>query len=148
MRLTPAQRFFSKEEQNKIVEAIQQAEKDTSAEIRVHIENFCFTDPVRRAQKIFIKHGMHRTENRNAVLFYFAILNKKLAIIGDQGIHEKVGSAFWEGLVKELIEALKANINKAEVLCACIMKVGHVLSTYFPPSSTNPNELSNNISFE
>jgi len=145
MRL--AKNFFTKEEEAQIVQAIQNAEEKTSAEIRVHIENFCFTNPINCAKKVFIKNQMHLTENRNGVLFYFAVISKKLAIIGDIGIYQKVSPELWNHLTQKLISALKHNNHKAETLCECILIIGSELAKYFPPSIDNPNELSNEISY-
>ncbi|GIV27972.1 MAG: hypothetical protein KatS3mg027_1786 [Bacteroidia bacterium] len=142
-----AKNFFTKEEQQKIIQCIQEAEKNTSAEIRVHLENFCFINPIKRAEKVFIKNKMHLTQHRNAVLFYFAVISRKMAIIGDKGIYEKVDRKFWDDLVNQLIQSLKNNSHTADVLCNCIIKVGEVLAQYFPPTEENPNELSNEISF-
>lgn len=140
-----AKNFFTEEEKQQIIQAIMDAEKNTSAEIRVHIENFCWGDPLKRAQSVFDEHKMYLTENRNAVLFYISVWNKKLAIFADKGIYEKVEHHFWETLVQQLILSMRENKNKAHTLCECIKKVGFVLSTYFPPSSDNPDELSNEI---
>jgi len=145
MRL--AKNFFTKEEEAQIIQAIQNAEEKTSAEIRVHIENFCFTNPLKRAEKVFIKNQMHLTKNRNGVLFYFAVISRKLAIIGDVGIYQKVPSELWNQLTQKLINALKQNHHKAETLCECILIIGNELARYFPPSADNPNELSNEISY-
>lgn len=142
-----AQNFFSKEEVHKIISAIQTAEASTSAEIRVHIENFCFFNPLKRAEKIFIQNKMHHTQDRNAVLFYFAVISRKLAIIGDKGIYEKVERKVWEEMVHQLINALKNNTQKAETLCECVEKIGRFLALYFPAKENNPNELSDEISY-
>lgn len=142
-----AKNFFTLSEQEKIIQTIKDAEQNTSAEIKVHIENFCIGDPIKRAQKVFLKHQMHKTKYRNGVLFYIAVWNKKIAVIGDKGIHEKVQQQFWETLINELIQAFKADKNKAHILCQCILKVGDALSKYFPADNDNPNELSNEISY-
>ncbi len=145
--MTFAKDFFNASEQQKIIQTIQQAEKNTSAEIRVHLENFCFTNPIKRSEKVFLKNKMHLTQHRNAVLFYFATVSRKVAIIGDKGIYEKVDKKFWDDLVHQLIQALKNNSHTADTLCESILKVGEVLAQYFPPTPENPDELSNEISF-
>lgn len=143
-----AKNFFTQIEKEEIIRSIQEAEKETTAEIRIHLENICWTNPVKRAKKIFIKTGMHHTKYRNGVLFYFAVISKKLAIIGDKGIYEKVPEDVWDKMVKELIDAFRKNENKAETLCKCIKNIGDFLKVYFPVTNNeNPNELSDEISF-
>ena len=104
-----AKNFFSKEEQQLIIDAIQTAEKNTSGEIRVHLENFCFGNEVKRGQKVFTKLKMHATKERNGVLIYIAVSSRKIAIIGDEGIHQKLGNEYWENLVKNLISQFQKN---------------------------------------
>src|SRR6478735_3091048 len=92
---TMSKTFFTETEQQQIIEAIKQAELNTSGEIRLHIEPTCDGDPYERAQKVFESLGMQTTELKNGVLFYLAYKSKKFAIIGDKGIHEKVSQQFW-----------------------------------------------------
>ncbi len=142
-----AKNFFTPSEKEKIIQAIINAEKNTSAEIKVHIQNFCLGDPIKQVQKIFFKQKMHKTIHQNAVLFYIAVWNKKIAVIGDKGIHEKVTQKFWDELINDIIPAFKKNHNKCEALCNGILKVGEALAKYFPPTESNPDELSNEISY-
>ncbi len=97
-----ASELFSKEQQSQIRSAIKKAEENTSGEIRVHIETSLRGDVLDRAAWIFRKIGMHKTENRNGVLFYLAVKNKKFAVIGDWGINRKVPKDFWDE-TKELV---------------------------------------------
>ncbi|MDD2420177.1 MAG: TPM domain-containing protein, partial [Bacteroidales bacterium] len=90
------QTFLSEKEQSMVVKAIEQAELNTSGEIRVHIESSCPGDPVTRAISVFNQLKMNRTKERNAVLIYIAWKSHKFAIIGDSGINEKVPENFWE----------------------------------------------------
>ena len=141
-----AKSFFEEDEQKVIVEAIKKAEEKTSGEIRVHIAGFCFGDEMIAAQKIFSKLKMHETRERNGILIYIAPLNRKIAVIGDVGIHEKLGNEFWNKLVKEVIRELQAN-RRAEAIAQCIEECGQQLARFFPHAAGDKNELSNNISF-
>jgi uncharacterized membrane protein len=144
--MTLARNFFNKAEQQLIIDAIANAELKTSGEIRVHIENFCFGNELKRAEKIFTKLKMHQTTEQNGVLIYIATFSKKIAVAGDKGIHQKVSSQFWTMLVDNLISKFKAD-KKAEALAECIVECGIQLGNYFPLKSDDKNELSNNISF-
>jgi uncharacterized membrane protein len=141
-----ARNFFNEQEQRLLVNAIAEAELKTSGEIRLHIANFCFGNELEAAQKIFARLKMHQTAERNGVLIYIAVRSRKIAVFGDEGIHQKLGNAFWETLVQNLISNFKSN-NKAPSLAECIKECGKQLGIYFPRKANDTNELSNTISF-
>jgi uncharacterized membrane protein len=138
--------FLAKEQQQSIVEAIVEAEKCTSGEIRVHIENACKDDVLDRAAHIFEKLGMHKTALRNGVLIYISMTDRKLAILGDAGINSKVPADFWEDIKNDMIGKFSQNLF-TEGLCEGVLKVGTHLKAYFPIESDDTNELPNEISF-
>ena len=91
------QKFFDQEEQALIAKAIREAERCTSGEIRVYVESRCsYMDALDRAVELFGQMGMQSTKERNAVLVYVAVKDHQLAVFGDEGIHQKVGSEYWQ----------------------------------------------------
>ena len=76
-----ARLFFSQEEQQKIVAALQEAELNTSGEIRVHIENHCKGESLERAAELFYELKMDHTAARNGILFYLAVKDRKFATL-------------------------------------------------------------------
>ena len=138
--------FFSKEEQQKIVAAIKEAELNTSGEIRVHIENHCKKEALERAAEVFYDLKMNQTAARNGILFYLAAKDHKFAIIGDEGINKNVEHDFWNDIKDEMVAMFKEN-KFAEGLIAGILKCGKRLKEYFPYQSDDVNELSDEISF-
>jgi uncharacterized membrane protein len=141
-----AENFFTSEEKEKITLAIQDAEKDTSGEIRVHIENTCKGDVLDRTAFIFGKLKMHKTASRNGVLFYLAVRDQKFSIIGDAGINAVTPDDFWE----EIKESMLASFRKGEFadgLITGIHMAGKALKKYFPYMEDDINELSDEISF-
>lgn len=138
--------LISKEDQARIIKSIENAELETSGEIRVHIENSCKSDPIGRAVLIFNKLKMYETGERNGVLIYIAIKSKKFAIIGDNGINVKVPDNFWED-VKERIFTNFRDGNLCEGLCTAIELAGSKLKEFFPRKDDDINEQSNEISF-
>jgi uncharacterized membrane protein len=138
--------FFSKEQQNQIIKSIEEAELNTSGEIRLHIENSCKIDPIKRAIEVFEKLEMHKTELKNGVLIYLAIKDKKLAIIGDKGINEIVPDKFWDEVKDLMLNDFKLN-QFSSGLCKGILKTGEKLKEHFPHNPNDINELSNEISF-
>jgi len=138
--------ILSDTQQKSIVEAIKQAENNTSGEIKVHIEEKCSTsDAMERAQEIFKYLLLHQTAQRNGVLFYLAYEDQKFAIFGDKGINEKVGQGFWDS-TKDL---LRENFKKGDFengLVSAITEAGNQLKHYFPYQSDDKNEISDEIS--
>jgi uncharacterized membrane protein len=141
-----AKAFFSKEQQELIVSAIREAEKNTSGEIQVHIEESCKGEVLDRAAVIFAKLKMHLTKERNGVLFYLAVKDHKFAILGDSGIHNVVPDNFWE-YIKEIMQERFRNGQFTEGLCEGIRKAGMQLQVHFPYKRDDKNELPDEISF-
>jgi uncharacterized membrane protein len=142
-----AKKAFSESEQESIVQAIRDAEKNTSGEIRVHLDKVCPGDPYKRAIKVFENLNMHKTAQRNGVLFYLSVEDHKLAIIGDKGINEKVPADFWNVILSEVVQLFKQG-KLAEGLAHGVAKAGQQLSAFFPYQKDDDNELSNDISFD
>jgi uncharacterized membrane protein len=142
-----ASEFFSKEQQSHIRSAIKEAEENTSGEIRVHIETSLQGDVLDRAAWIFKKIGMHKTENRNGVLFYLAVKNKKFAVIGDWGINRKVHKDFWDE-TKELVAKHFREEKYSDGLAEGILLIGRQLKEHFPHQKDDINELPNEISYD
>jgi uncharacterized membrane protein len=139
--------FFTAEQQKFITDAIREAEMDSSGEIRVHIETRCHEDVLDRAAWIFGKLGMHKTKERNGVLFYLAVRDRKFAIIGDAGINAKVPAGFWDD-VKEMLAKNFADGKFTEGLSEGIILAGRHLKEHFPHQKDDVNELSDEISFD
>jgi uncharacterized membrane protein len=142
-----ASSFFNKEQQALILASVVEAEKQTSGEIRVHIESSCPEDVLDRAAWIFKKLGMHKTAERNGVLFYLAVADKKFAILGDAGINAKVPEGFWDG-ISSLLRKNFSEGKFTEGLSEGILQAGKQLKTHFPYSKDDVNELPDEISFD
>lgn len=142
-----ASTFFSKEEQDQILAAIKEAEKETSGEIRIHIETTCNADVLDRAAWVFKKLGMDKTAERNGVLFYLAVKDRKFAIIGDSGINTKVPEGFWDD-IKEILRNRFKKGEFTEGLTEGMLLAGQQLKTHFPYHKDDVNELSDEISFD
>ncbi|QRM89376.1 TPM domain-containing protein [Lacinutrix sp. WUR7] len=137
--------FLSTIEEQEVVEAIRLAEKSTSGEIRVHIENTFKDDIENRALEVFSILKMHNTRLQNGVLIYVAVKDKAFAIYGDKGIHEVVGTNFWNE-TKATIENQFKSGNFKQGLVDGILHAGEQLKKHFPISDSNRNELDNEIS--
>jgi uncharacterized membrane protein len=138
--------FLSKLEHDRIIDAIRDAESKTSGQIRVYIQRGELNgDPLAAATKRFHKLGMHRTEERNAVLIFVAPRAHKFAVVGDKAIHEKCGEQFWQRIV-DTMRAHFQNEKFNRALVEAIEEAGKALAEHFPKRSTSSgNELPNEI---
>ena len=138
--------FLTNEEKRAVVEAIKEAEKNTSGEIRVHLEMETHGDVAGGAKNVFEKLGMHNTAAKNGVLIFLSIKNKKFAILGDSGINERVSKDFW----KDASSVMEGEFRKnrfAEGLAEGIKMAGEKLKAYFPYQKDDVNELPDDISY-
>ncbi len=143
--MKPSQ-YFSKEDKDRICAAIKLAEKNTSGEIRVHLENHCPEEVMDRAAYWFAELKMHKTALRNGVVFYLALVDKKLAILGDGGINNKVPVGFWDEVKAAMVTLLKENDFTGAIEKGVLM-AGEKLKEHFPYQKNDENELNDEISF-
>jgi len=139
--------ILNREEDHKIVEAIKQAEQNTSGEIKVHIENHCRGDVEQRSLTVFNKLKLNETKLRNGVLIYLAIKDRKFAILGDEGINNVVENGFWDDVKDMMLSHFKEG-NFTEGLEQGIIRCGEKLKTYFPYQTDDTNEIPDDISYE
>lgn len=137
------------EEQDKVVARIQEAEKNTTGELRVFMESKCgYVDAMDRARELFDNLEMAKTERRNAVLIYLAYADHQFAILGDKEIYEQAGGpSFWQHAAQKFQDLLREG-KMAEGLCVCVDELGSALAKHFPydPAITK-NELPDEIVF-
>lgn len=140
--------YFTQAEKDAIVTAIQKAEQRTSGEIRIYVESNCeLVNPVHRAKEIFYQLKMDQTASRNGVLLYLAMEDHQLAVFGDEGIHQKVGHAFWLREVEMMLAEFREK-HFIEGICHIIEDIGEALVSHFPyDGTTDKNELPDEIVF-
>ena len=137
--------FLTQEEEQAIVEAIRLSEKNTSGEIRVHIEKTTSLDAYDRAMEVFHLLKMDETELKNGVLIYLAVKDKNFVICGDKGINDVVANDFWDCTRDIMVNHFKSG-NYKQGLIDGIINAGDQLQKYFPYQEGDTNELSNEIS--
>ena len=126
-------------------EAIGAAERRTSGELRVHLEDHIEEDVLDHAAYVFEELGMHRTRDRNGVLVYVAVADRQVAVLGDSGINEQVPDGFWTDVVG-LLKLHFAAGRHAEGLVEAVHLIGEKLSSFFPLREDDTDELSNEVS--
>jgi uncharacterized membrane protein len=133
-----------------IAAAVARAETATTAELRVHLERAVprGREPLGRAQEVFRRLRMHRTRERNGVLIYLALEDRKLAVVGDAGIHARVGDAYWAAVRDLMVGHMRAHEPREAVVHA-VTDLGRVLAEHFPRApGDDPDELANQVSVE
>ncbi len=137
--------FLTADEELEVVNAIIEAEKNTSGEIRVHIEATTNLSSLDRAKEVFHYLKMDNTKEDNGVLIYVAVLDRKFTIYGDTGINKVVPNNFWNS-TKDAIEAEFKKGNFKQGIINGVLKAGEELERHFPWKHGDVNELSNEIS--
>ena len=145
MALISQRRLLEIIDDDRVKAAIVAAEKLTSGEMRVSVSRFFWGNVQRAAHRAFIRLGMRATRDRNGILFFVVPSRRRFAIIGDQGIHQKVGQEFWEKLVAAMSEDFKAG-KFNEGLIRGIAEAGRLLGLHFPyAGDKDVNELPDDI---
>ncbi|MEZ4874152.1 MAG: TPM domain-containing protein [Flavobacteriaceae bacterium] len=151
MSASKVEDFLTAAEEAAVIEAIRMAEKNTSGEIRVHLETSAVTpkgqkmDAFERAAQVFDLLHMNNTKNSNGVLLYVAVEDRTFVILGDTGINKVVPSHFWESTKEAILsEFKKGNIKQG--LVDGILMAGEQLKAHFPYEKGDINELPNEIS--
>lgn len=143
--MSKVEEFLTPEEEQDIVDAILEAEKNTSGEIRVHIEATTKIDHFSRAQQVFHFLKMDNTKEENGVLLYVAVDDKKFVIYGDRGIDLAVPKGFWES-TKEVIATHFKQGDFKKGIVEGVLRAGNELQAHFPWNHDDTNELSDAIS--
>lgn len=129
-----------------VAQAIAAAEKRTSAEIRIHLEDHIEEDVLVHAAFIFEELGMTNTKERNGILIYICVADRQMAVLGDKGINEHVPPGFWEHVIEVMREHF-SRMQHAEGLVKAVGMVGEIAAEWFPFKRNDRDELSNEVSF-
>lgn len=143
--MSRVEQFLSDAEEQEIVQAILEAEKNTSGEIRVHIESHTPLAHFERAKEVFHILKMDNTKDANGVLIYVAVTDKKFVIYGDKGIDAVVSKNFWDS-TRDVIQAHFKEENFKQGIIDGVMSTGKQLERHFPWNHGDINELSDEVS--
>jgi putative membrane protein len=100
-----------------------------------------------RAVRAFHEHGLHRTAEGTGVLLFASLFEHEAVVLGDRGIHAKIGDAGWDRAVRALVEGLRAG-DPGRGFVEAIALTGARLGEHFPrqPGAAPPaNELEDAI---
>ncbi len=124
-------KLLRKIDQQRVREALRQAELRTTGHIRVSVAPLFWGDVHKAAEKAFVRLGMTETPHRNAVLFFVAPARRKLVVLGDSGIHETVGQQFWHDVVRLVLDHFRAGEFTGGLIKG-IDAAADRLATHFP----------------
>lgn len=141
-----AEEFLTAAELQRVKAAIAAAEKRTSGEVRVHLDDAIEEDVLDHAAFVFQELGMHRTKDRNGVLIYVSVPSHRVAVIGDSGIHERLPDGYWNEVLGVVLEHFRAQ-RFCDGLCAGVERLGRQLEAHFPYERGDVNELDDDVSF-
>lgn len=145
-RRVAIEEWLTNDERARVRSAIREAERHTSGEIRVHLDIPILDEVLEHAAFVFRDLGMDRTKERNGVLIYVSVPGRQVAVIGDAGIHAKLGHDYWQ----EVLGAILAHFREdrfCDGLCAGVAMLGEKLRQHFPRRGDDRNELSDDVSF-
>ena len=144
--------LFTDADLDAIAAAVTAAEEHTSAELRVHLERQVPAgaggapgDALARARAVFLALGIDRTAERSGVLVYVAVDDHQLAVVGDEGVHARVGPRFWEHVRDTMVDRLRSGASRDAVIAA-VADLGTVLNRFFPRRPGDVDELSDRVS--
>ena len=146
-RSTNPKKFLDEKEMQRVTDTIKEAESRTSAEIKLVLARHCWTDIKNKAEHVFKKFGLDKTEQHNAVLVLLITTNREFLIYGGRGIHEKVGQNFWDDTRDLMISKFKVD-EFGDGICRGIELIGEKLARYFPCREDDKNEISNEVAHE
>ena len=129
-RMKP-EHFLSRVQHQQIVEAIHNAERNTTGEIRVFISHGAVADPLSAARRQFQKLQMHHLFHRNGILIFVAPRSQTFAVIGDQAVHDRVGDAAWQSMANGMADHFK-NDRYMQAIDFGIEQAGQLLAAHFP----------------
>jgi uncharacterized membrane protein len=140
-----AEDLLSTGDLERVRDAVRNAEARTSGEIRVHLDDTIVDNVLDHAAFIFEELGMHRTQDRNGVLIYVSVAQRRAAVIGDEGLHKKLPHGYWNETLGVILEQFKAG-RYCEGLCMGVERLGEQLRAHFPRANDDRNELSDEVS--
>jgi putative membrane protein len=102
-----------------------------------------------RAQRAFLENGLARTQGRTGVLIFVALLERRVVVLGDSGIHRALAPGeSWEQIVELAREGLRDG-RAVEGLLAAVARCGELLARHAPADAErNPDELPNAVVVE
>ncbi len=92
----------------------------------------------------FFQEGLYRTRESSGVLIFVSVFERRVWILADRGINEKVGTGKWDEIVQGIVAGIRGK-RQADAICEAVKKTGELLKTHFPGRPDDRDELKNLI---
>ena len=97
-----------------------------------------------RALKAFYEKGLYKTKENTGVLFFISILEHKVWVLADKGIHEKIKQDTLNKFARHVAQGIREG-RACDALIEAIKEAGELLAQYYPIQPGDINELSDEI---
>lgn len=97
-----------------------------------------------RALRAFYDKGLYRTRQNTGVLFFISMLERKVWVLADKGINEKITQETLNSFAMTVSQGIKAG-RSCNALCSAIKETGKLLEKHFPMTPGDINELSDEV---
>jgi putative membrane protein len=94
----------------------------------------------RAAVLAFHDQGLRETRDRTGILLYVSLLERRVVVLADRGIHARVPDGTWDDVVYRVLDGIRKR-RADDGLCDAIRLCGEHLATHFPPRPDDANEL-------
>jgi putative membrane protein len=92
----------------------------------------------------FFKQGLYRTRDETGVLVLISVFERKVWVLADRGINEKVQAGQWDDIVKMIVDGIRQK-RQTDAICEAVEKIADLLKTHFPIKPDDTDELQNLI---
>lgn len=144
-----SKRYFSKQDQTAIAQAVQHAEDGHVGEIQVVIEGHIpshqayYQNTRLRAQQLFAELGVWDTEHNSGILLYLNLCEQTVEIVVDRGIYINTSVQDWQQICSQIVDELKSKQYRSAIVNG-VIEIGKVLNLFYnDKNSAMMNELSN-----
>jgi len=96
------------------------------------------------ALRVFYEKGLYKTKKSTAVLFFLSLLERKVWVLADQGIHEKIGQERLDTFARTVSQGVKEG-RSCDALCKAMEDAGALLAKHFPVTPGDTNELPDEV---
>jgi putative membrane protein len=93
-----------------------------------------------RSLAAFTGHGLHYTKAHTGILILASLLERRVVVLADRGINEKVQPGTWDEVVGIITNGLRSG-SACEAFCKAIDRCGEILGQHFPRSADDRDEL-------
>jgi putative membrane protein len=92
----------------------------------------------------FYRRNINNTVDHTGILIYISLFERKVRVVADRGINEKIAQDVWQEIVNTIVSGIHAKAQ-ARAIADAVDRCGDILSTHFPVKAGDCNELRNEV---